>query len=162
MAAPAYSYRLTARQQPARRSYERPSVPRVKTVQGDRPRQATKVLPSSANLLAVVIAVVLVVVASLAFVRIYLSSEAIVTSIESEEISSSIATARSEGSALEVQASIVANDSSLKDKASELGMSDPANETYITLPQDVVATNKDGSLSLTESIQIASGSTAEE
>ncbi|MDO4182492.1 MAG: cell division protein FtsL [Coriobacteriia bacterium] len=163
MAAPAYSYRNTARQHaPARRSAPYPEAPRVRTVRGAQTNQTVRVLPSSVTTLAVVIAVVLVVVAAISFTRIYLSSQAIVTSVESEQIASSIATARSEGSVLEVQSTVMANATTVKQKATDMGMADPADVAYITLPEDVVAVCEDGTLSLTESICRASGSVAGE
>ena len=108
-------------------------------------------------MVAIAIAVVLVVIAALSFLRVYMSSEAIVNSIKSEEIASSISEARSAGSVLEVKSSVVANSATVKEKAKQLGMEEAVAPTYITLPKDVVAVNADGSLSLAESIRIASG-----
>lgn len=156
MAAPAYSYRNSrASYVPGSAAPKRSGSPRVSTVAGERPQQRTTFLPSSVGFLAGAIAVALVVITAVCFVRIYLSSETVTSTMAVQKAEASIAQARSDGSALEVQSSVMTSVASVKDRAKAIGMIEPEFETAIVLSPDVVVTNADGSLSLAESIRIA-------
>lgn len=149
-AAPAYSYR------PERaRTAPRPDV---RVVPGTRPRTASQTLPQAVIFLAKTIAVVLVVLTMLGFVRIALSSAAVSTSLAAQEVASDISAARSAGSALEVQQSTLANPTRVKTAAAALGMAAPAATETIVLDEDVVATDGEGNLSFAESVRRAAGS----
>lgn len=139
----------------------RPARPQVRVVPGQGSRTAAEVLPHTAVFLAGTIAVVLVVFTVLGFMRIALSSAAVTTAISSQEISSELATARSDGSTLEVRQSTLSNPTNVKAAATELGMSEPAAVTIITLEQDIVATDASGNLSFAESVRRATGTSAQ-
>lgn len=134
---------------------------RVRVVPGQGSRTAVETLPSAAVFLAGAVAVALVVFTLLGFARIALSSAAVTTALSSQEITSELATARSEGSVLEVRQSTLANPSNVKAAAAELGMSEPAETAAIMLEQDIVATDALGNLSFAESVRRAAGTSAQ-
>lgn len=146
-AAPAYRY--------PERAPER--APRVRVVPGGKPASRTDSVSSSAIFLAKAFAAVLVVFALLGFVRIGLASATVTTALAADELSTNISSARSEGNELEVRQSYLSNPSSVKQEAaSRLGMSEPSEALTITLGEDVVATDANGNLSLSASVQAAS------
>ena len=156
MAAPAYSYRnSSAAYVPGSAAPVRQRAPRVSTTAGERTQQAPSFLPSSAGFLAGAIAVAMIVITLVCFARIFISSETVTTSMAVQKAEAAISQARSEGSALEVQSSVLTSVSYITERAKAIGMVDPVNEMAITLSPDVVVLNEDGSLSLTESIRTA-------
>ena len=102
-------------------------------------------------------AVVLVVVAALAFARIALTSATVSTLIESDALSSQIQTARSTGVGLEMEQSVLANPSAVKAAAKKLGMAAPAEVGVIALTPDVVAVDAAGDLSLSKTVKNLAG-----
>lgn len=156
MAAPAYSYRNSnAPYVPGSAAPARQRSPRVSTTAGERTQQSPSFLPSSAGFLAGAIAVAMVVIALVCFARIYISSETVTTSMAVQKAEAAISQARSEGSVLEVQSSVLTSVAYVTERAAAIGMVDPLDEMAITLSPDVVVVNEDGSLSLTESIRTA-------
>ncbi len=149
-AAPAYSYY-------PERAPERAPRTRISVVPGRGTRTQTPSLPASAVLLAKVAAVVLVVLALVAFVRVGLAAATVSASMESQQLSSQISDARSSGAALEVSQSSLTNPSRLRQQAKSLGMAAPAETGVIVLDKDVVATDDNGALSLSKSMAIAAG-----
>lgn len=139
----------------------RTSEPRVRVVRGARPaRSQAPALPANALFIAKVIAVALVVLAAVGFVRVALSAAAVSTSVSSQQLSNQISDARSEGASLEVAQSTLSNPQRVRQQASALGMVAATEVGTIVLPQDIVATADDGSLSLSESV--ARAATSEE
>lgn len=152
-AAPAYSY-----QYPERVGQSQ-AQPRVSVVPGRRPGSDAQTIPSSVVTLAKIVAVVLVVLAAVSFVRIGLSSAAVSTSLQSQELSTQIESARSTGNDLEVMQSSLSNPSRIKAEAgNRLDMAAPAAVETITLETDVVATDASGDLSLSQSVANAAAS----
>lgn len=153
-AAPAYSYQYPER------SVEQAPRPRVRVVPGQGTQAAPSTVPVSVVFLAKAVAAVLIVLSLIAVVRIGLTSATITTSLQSQKISSQLATARSEGSSLEVSQSSLSNPTRVKAEANRLGMSVPETVAIIDLPQDVVSTDGSGNLSLSQSVAIAAGAGA--
>ena len=151
-AAPAYSYYP---ERAFERAPERSPRTRINVVPGRKTQTPT--LPASVVFLAKAVAVVLVVVSLVAFVRIGLAAATVTTSKESQALSSQIDEARSNGAALEVQQSSLANPTRVKKEASKLKMAAPETVGTINLGKDVVVTNDDGSLSLSKSVAAAAG-----
>ena len=96
--------------------------------------------------------------ALVAFARIALTPAAVNVEIESKSYDSLIDTARSEGSSLEVAQSSLSNPSRIKSEATALGMAAPESTSRIVLPEDIVATDGSGNLSLSQSLAAAARS----
>ena len=90
-----------------------------------------------------------------ALARLGLAAATVTTSMQSQELSSQIDDARATGSSLEVTQSLLSNSSRVRSQAEKLGMAAPAEVGTITMPEDVVSTNDDGSLSLSRSVETA-------
>ena len=103
-------------------------------------------------------AIVLLVVAALAFARITLTSATVTTMIESDAISGQIQDARSTGVGLEMEQSVLSNPSAIKVAAKRLGMTTPSSVGVITLDPDVVAVDAAGDLSLSGTVKNLVGS----
>lgn len=149
-AAPAYSYY-------PERAPERAPRERISVVPGRGARTQSSTLSSSVVFLAKVVAIVLVVVSLVGFVRIGLASAAVTTSMEAKELKNDISTARSDGAALEVSQSSLTNPTHVKQEAKALKMTEPEAVGVIELAQDVVVTEADGTLSLSKSVAVAAG-----
>ena len=142
--------------QPAYTSYPERSPrsfePHVRVVRGARSRSQAPAMPANALFAAKVLAVLLVVLAAVAFVRVGLSAAAVSESISSQQLSSQISDARSEGAALEVTQSTLSNPQRVRQQAAALGMAAATEVGTLVLPEDIVATGDDGALSLSESV----------
>ncbi|MCI8469624.1 MAG: cell division protein FtsL [Eggerthellaceae bacterium] len=136
------------------RAPERSRRPEVSVVRGQGADARARQSASSVVTVARAIACVVVVLALLGFVRVTLSSATVATALESQQISSQIDTARSEGSSLEVQQSSLANPTRIRIVASSLGMAAPAATATIDLSGDVVVTDGAGNLSLSGSAAV--------
>ena len=132
-----------------------PERPRISVVPGGKPHVET--LSPAIVALARVVAAALVVLALVAFARIALTA-AVNVEIESKSYDSLIDTARSEGSSLEVAQSSLSNPSRIKSEATALGMAAPESTSKIVLPEDIVATDGSGNLSLSQSLAAAARS----
>lgn len=143
-AQPAYSY--------PQYEYAPEPRPRVTVVPGTRQRTSAPALSPTVVFAAKVLAVVLCVLAVVAFVRVSFSAAAVEVSAQSQELETMIDQARSSGNALEVSQSTLASPSRIKQQATALGMTAATDSEIITLPQDIVATSDDGTLSLSESV----------
>ena len=98
-------------------------------------------------------AIVLVVVAALCFARIALTNATVSTMIESDALSTQISEARSTGTSLEMEQSTLSNTAAINSAAKRLGMSAPYEVGTIVLSPDVVATDANGSLSLSGTVK---------
>lgn len=98
-------------------------------------------------------AILLVVIAALAFARIALTNATVTTMIESDSLSSQIEDARSSGIGLEMEQSVLSNTYAIDAAAARLGMSAPDSVATIALSPDVVAVDGDGVLSLSGSVK---------
>ena len=127
-----------------------PERPRISVVPGGKPHVET--------LSPAIIALARVVLALVAFARIALTAAAVNVEIESKSYDSLIDTARSEGSSLEVAQSSLSNPSRIKSEATALGMAAPESTSKIVLPEDIVATDGSGNLSLSQSLAAAARS----
>ena len=106
-------------------------------------KSSTPLLVTAAKMAAIV----LVVVAVLAFARIALTSATVTTLIESDALSTQIQSARSTG------VSVLANSSAIRASAKKLGMAAPGYVGVIELTPDVVAVDANGDLSLSGSVK---------
>jgi cell division protein FtsL len=112
-------------------------------------KSSTPLLVTAAKMAAIV----LVVVAVLAFARIALTSATVTTLIESDALSTQIQSARSTGVSLEMEQSVLANSSAIRASAKKLGMAAPGYVGVIELTPDVVAVDANGDLSLSGSVK---------
>ncbi|MCB7037341.1 cell division protein FtsL [Eggerthella sinensis] len=149
-AAPAYSFY-------PERAPERSPRERISVVPGRGTRTQAPSLPANVVFLAKAVAVVLLVVSLVGFVRIGLMSATVSTTMEANQLSNEISDTRSSGAALEVSQSALSNPTKVKQQAGKLGMSSPETVGVIDLAQDVVATDESGALSLSKSVAIAAG-----
>lgn len=152
-AAPAYSYQYE-------RAFENESRTRVSVMPGQKAHVQPSVLSSNVVFLAKVVAAMLVVVASISFVRIGLASATASVSMQSQQLSAQIDDARSSGAVLEVSQSALSNPTKIKQQATSLDMVAPETVGVIEMDKDVVATDESGALSLSKSIAIAAGAEA--
>ena len=98
-------------------------------------------------------AIVPVVVAALCFARIALTNATVSTMIESDALSAQISEARSTGTSLEMEQSTLSNTAAINSAAKRLGMTAPYEVGTIALSPDVVATDANGSLSLSGTVK---------
>ena len=146
---PAYRGAAAPAHVPARR-------PRVEVLPGSGSRrQARRQNTASPSIITLArsIAVILVVVAVVCCVRIGLTSATVSTMIESDNLSTQIAEARSTGTNFEVEQSGLTSTVMLKGAAKRMGMITPYEVGSIALPADVVATDADGNLSFSGTIR---------
>jgi cell division protein FtsL len=115
-----------------------------------RPEVVT--LPQSFHTFARAFLAVAVALSVVFFVRVGFAAASVNVNIDSQTLAVQIEDAQAQANSLEVQQSLLMSGSSLQNKASELGMSAPESTTTITLPEDVVATDADGNLSLSGSL----------
>lgn len=127
--------------------FQAPSV-RVTRTGGSAQESTTPILVTAAKMAAVV----LVVIAALAFARIALTSATVSTMIESDTLSANIQDARSTGVALEMEQSVLSNPYAISATAKKLDMSTPWTIETIALAPDVVAVNANGGLSLSGTV----------
>ncbi len=160
-AEPAYDYYPYRAYQaaPARKPQQEPR-PRISVVPGRGPQQQPRILPVNVVFLAKVVAVVLVVVSIIAFVRIGLTSATVATSMDSQTLSEQISEARASGESMEVSQSFMSNPTYLKMQAAALGMSAPETIDTIDLGVDIVACDGAGNLSFSKSVDLAVSSGA--
>ena len=152
-AAPAYAYPRPERSRGAER-------PRIGVIPGSAPRSSVKTVSETFLLAAKVLAVVFVLVTVIGFARITFNSATVTTSMASQEISADLSEARAYAATLEVQQSSLSNPTRVRSAAVDMGMAAPASSTTIVLPQDVVAADDSGVISITESIRRAAEAAA--
>ena len=99
--------------------------------------------------------IVMAVLALVGIASLTLSAATVTTSMQSQALSSQIDDARAQGSSLEVTQSLLSNSTRVRMQAEKLGMAAPAEVGTINMPEDVVSTNDDGSLSLSRSVETA-------
>ena len=128
-----------------------PSAPRRPDVRFN-PNPDAAPSTSPVLLVARIVAGVLVLVAALCLARLALTSATVATAIENQGIESQIDTARTQGSALEIDQSKLSTPTRIKDEAKAMGMAAPASTMMIDLSGDVVVTDQQGNLSLSGSV----------
>lgn len=116
-------------------------------------KAATVKQPTLLPTLVKMAALVIVLVAVLSFIRIILTSSAVVTMIENDTISTQITEARSTGISLEMEQSVLKNPSAIRAQAKQMNMSAPYSATTITLKPDIVAIENGETLSLSGTIK---------
>lgn len=128
--------------------------PSISVVPGaGRRTQAQEGLSAAALTLAKLCAVVCIALALVALARVAITSAAAACALETREITQNIEDARSQGAELEVAQSVLSNPTRIKTQAQAMGMMAPTPEfsEQIALPQDIVATDEAGNLSLSAS-----------
>lgn len=145
-AARAYQHGATAPQ-----LHERASRARVRVVVG---RRRAGVSARAVAIFKMALAVC-AVVAAVSLVRVQLTALATATTIDQQKLSAQVTELVSTNTNLELQKSEMLAPSALKDSASQLGMHQADSVETITVPEDVVAYNDDGSLSLSGSLERA-------
>ncbi len=133
--------------------------PVISVVPGAGRRPQSEGLSAAALSLAKVCAVLCIVIALIAMARVAITSAAASCALETRAIENNIEAARSLGNDLEVSQSVLSNPSRIKTQAARLGMAAPeASFTeQIVLPPDIVATDEEGNLSLSESVSRLAG-----
>lgn len=128
---------------------------RQSEVRAFRPSAQSVAAPSSAILstIAKMAAVVIVLVAVLSFARIILTNETVTTMIQSDAVSAQISEARTAGTGLEMEQSVLSNSAAVKAQAKRLGMKTPGKAATIALSPDVVAISNGDTLSLSDTIK---------
>jgi cell division protein FtsL len=164
-AAPAYSHyssnaydmryatqRSYASTEPA---YNPTLEPDIHVVPGKRTRTsaAPAALPAPIVVGARIAALVMILVALVGFTQVFLKSATVTSSVEAQEISSKIDSARAEGNQLEVAQSSLSNPARIKSEANAMGMSAPVITSVISLDEDVVTCDSDGNLSLSKTLE---------
>lgn len=145
-AARAYQHGATAPQ-----LHERAGRARVRVVVG---RRRAGVSARAVAIFKMALAVC-AVVAAVSLVRVQLTALATATTIDQQKLSAQVTELVSTNTNLELQKSEMLAPSALKDSASQLGMHQADSVETITVPEDVVAYNDDGSLSLSGSLERA-------
>lgn len=112
-------------------------------------QQETSLVPTLIKMAAIVI----VVAAALSFMRIMLTSNTVVTMIENDAISSQISEVRSQGTALEMEQSVLTTPAAIRAQAKRLNMTAPSSIMTITLKPDIVAIENGDTLSLSGTIK---------
>ncbi|MDO5329423.1 MAG: hypothetical protein Q4E88_04950 [Coriobacteriia bacterium] len=93
-----------------------------------------------------------IVIAVAAFIRVGLSSATVSTGLNSQYLTSQIEQELSKKGALEVQDSTLGNTSKIRSEAAKLNLVAPAVIEQINLGEDVLAYDKNGNISLVESL----------
>ncbi len=140
--------------------YEPEGVERVRRPDVHAVRGGAQPAPSSSPLFAVAIsaAVIIVVVAILSFARIALMNATVNTLIEADALSVQVAEARTTGTSLEMEQSALTSPTAINAAVKRMGMYEPYMVGSIALPQDVVATDADGTLSFSGTVKNLVGS----
>lgn len=120
----------------------------------DAQKEAQATLVATAAKMA---AILLVVIAALCFARIALMNAAVTTMIESDTLSTQISDARSSGVSLEMEQSVLSSPSAINAAVKRLHMVAPYEVGSIVLDPDVVATDANGALSLSDSVKNVAG-----
>lgn len=131
---------------------------RITAVPGGRRRAQQQDTALSLITLAKMAAIVIIVMAVLACARIAITSATVATLMESETLSSEIAHARSAGTSLEMEQSVLTSQTALKNAIKQLKMDTPAYVGTIVLEADAVATDAEGNLSLSGTVKNLVGS----
>ena len=135
---------------------ERTRRAKVRVLPGRAPRTSESATPSII-ILARAIAVVLLFAAVLCFARIALTSATVSTLIESDTLSAEISEARSFGTSLEMQQSVLTSTQALDSAVKRLGMVPVWEVQTIALGADVVAVDEQGTLSLSDTVKNVAG-----
>ena len=107
--------------------------------------------------MALTIAGIIIVLGIVGFGRIFLTHQTVEVIHESAVISTQISEARTAGTVLEVSQSALVSTATVQERATALGMGEPEYVTTIVLPQDVIATDSQGNLSLGKSVLRSQG-----
>ena len=137
------------------RAVERAPRTRISVVPGQRTRSAAPASTVTPGLGLKAAIIVRAVLALVGIASLTLSAATVTTSMQSQALSSQIDDARAQGSSLEVTQSLLSNSTRVRMQAEKLGMAAPAEVGTINMPEDVVSTNDDGSLSLSRSVETA-------
>lgn len=129
---------------------------RVRVVPGKRERGKEKEA-SALVVIAKMAAVLLIAAALFACARIAINAATVSTMIESDTISTEITKARSTGIGLEMEQSTLTSQPALNTIIKRFHMSTPTEVETIALGADIVATDADGSLSLSATLKNAVG-----
>ncbi len=143
------AYPEYAPSQDARQRQRRADIRAMRTGERSAADPNAALLVTAARLAAVV----LVLVAVLAFARIALTNAAVTTMIESDALSAQISEARSSGVSLEMEQSVLSSTSALKAAVKRLHMAAPGSVGTLVLEPDVVARDANGTLSLSDSVK---------
>ena len=147
------AYRFEAYPDYAPQHPSRADVRAVRTGQREDAGQRAALMVTAAKMAAIV----LVVVAILSFARIALTNAAVATMVQADALSTQISEARSSGVSLEMEQSVLSSTSALNNAVKRLHMAEPAAVGTLVLTPDVVATDANGALSLSDSVKNAVG-----
>jgi len=161
-AAPAYRFSAEPYRRHSSAPYPktRSKKTRVHAIPGAKPYSPLAPSREAAPLwktVALMLAGIILVLGVLGFARIFLTHQTVEVLHESAALSTQISEARTQGTVLEVNQSSLVNTANVLQKATALGMSEPEYVSTIVLPQDVVATDAEGNLSLGKSVLRSQG-----
>lgn len=126
-------------------------TPNIAVIQGQGQSQVHRV-STLVGFIGKVAAVLILAFTLLCVARVTLSSATVATANENQQISNQIDTARTEGSTLEIAQSKLASTARVKETAAEMGMASPNSVLMIDISGDIVKTDSNGDLSLSQSI----------
>lgn len=97
------------------------------------------------------------VFAVVACVRVWFTAATVNTLLESQATSTQVEQIRSSSESLQVQKSVLASPSHVKERAAQMGLVEASSIESVTLDTDVVAYDGQGNLSLSASLSAAAG-----
>lgn len=125
--------------------------PNISVIQGQSQNQVHRV-STLVGFVGKVAAVLILAFTLLCVARVTLSSATVATANENQQISNQIDTARTEGSSLEIAQSKLSAPTRVKETAADMGMASPNSVLMIDISGDIVKTDSNGNLSLSQSI----------
>lgn len=130
---------------------------KIEYTPGGATRVQTKAAPLTLPIAIKMVAMAVLLFALVGFVNITFTSLALASSTQENAISEEVSKAREEGRSLEAELGSLSTPSSIKEKASDLGMA-PATETIqVNLEEDIVKIDENGNLELAKSLKAAAG-----
>lgn len=148
MSGAAPAYRLDYSERAPRRS-----KPDVRVVRG-RGVHATPLDPKYFVAAKAVLAIALAF-ALIGCLRVAFTAATVTSTMAQDTLSSQISEVRSANNGLEVKQTSLSDTNYVKKQAEALGMGEAAETTVVILPEDVVATDDNGDISLSKSLAIA-------
>lgn len=122
---------------------------------GQRTRSAAPASTVTPGLVLKAAIIVMAVLALVGIASLTLSAATVTTSMQPRRFPARSTMPALQGSSLEVTQSLLSNSTRVRMQAEKLGMAAPAEVGTINMPEDVVSTNDDGSLSLSRSVETA-------
>ncbi len=117
------------------------------------PASAPEKAPADLRFYGICAALIIVAIALIGFVYVSLYAETVEVEVVNQEYTDAISTASDTSKILEVQQTVYSKASYIRSSAVVLGMLDPESTEALVLDPDTVATDDDGNLSLSLSVE---------